>query len=106
LALNRYLYPDLERYSKKTLEFNNFDMVPHARPVMIPADNAITVLGIVLVCSEVTRSKLKFDLDQFLSVASVTVGNTVGVSSPYFFDSELQLCSDAREQVYNTKLVL
>jgi hypothetical protein len=73
---------------------------------VIPAHDTITFLRVVLMCSEVARSEFKLDPHPLFAVASVPVGDAIGIGGADLLDSELQPLRDSLEQEHHAQLVL
>jgi len=61
---------------------------------MMPADDTIAFLRIVLVRSEAAGSVLEFDPYALLAITGVSIRNAIGIGRSDFLDSELKPFSD------------
>lgn len=62
--------PDVEPKAECLSEFDDFEALRNARPVVDPTDQPVAARGFVSMISKVTRSKLKFDSDPFTAFVS------------------------------------
>jgi hypothetical protein len=105
LALERNLYPDLERSAEELLELDNFNAVRDVWPIVVPANDAVALLRVVTVRSEAAGPELELDPDPFLTLAGVAIRDAVREARTDFLDSKLQPLGDVTEEEHDAQLV-
>lgn len=105
LVLDRGLYPNLRAGAEKPLQLNYLDVARHVGPIVVPAYDTVTLVGVVAVSLEVSGPKFEFDADALLGFSCVTIGDAVGELWANLLDPELKPFRDVREEKDHAQLV-
>jgi hypothetical protein len=100
------LNPDFEAKPKLPTQLDDLDVAGDVGPIVLPADDPVALLGVVLVGAEAARPEFKLDSNALLAKPGFLIGNAIRVGRLNPLNPQPESRRDAREQEHNAEFIL